>query len=66
MYDIAEDEKENAENSDGDLESEGLSSQAIAIPQQSILLRAIEDMNHAEAQNEIGDALMLMFETIRE
>ena len=70
MYDIAEDEKEeNSEGEEGaeaDKSEEESISHEIAVPYPNILTRAIEEMNHAEAEEEVGDALMLMMETLRE
>ena len=36
------------------------------IPYIPILTRPLEDMNHGEAQEEIGDSLMLMFDHVRQ
>jgi len=38
----------------------------VAIPQPSILAKAIESMTHAEAEEETAEALALMIGTIRE
>ena len=65
MYDIVEDEKEDAEKSDDDSDTENLNDERAIIPYQPILTRPFEDMNHAEAQEEIGESLMLMFDHVR-
>ena len=67
IYEIAEDEKENAENSDNnDTEKLSEDTEAVAIPYPPIFSRAMADMNHAEAQEETGNALMLMFQNVRQ
>ena len=64
IYDVMEDEKENAENSDDDdgVEEKKSESAQVAIPQPSILSRCLEDMTHTEAEQEVGDALMIMYD----
>lgn len=73
MYDIKEEGSEGESGEDDDdigenseEESKVSSSQAVAVPQPSILQRTLDSMNHAEAQQETADALMIMYDTMRE
>ena len=68
IYEIAEDEKEG-ESDAGESEDDGFDdgdNEGALIPYMPILTRPLEDMNHAEAQEEVGDSLMLMFDHIRQ
>lgn len=69
MYDIAEDEKENADNSDKEAEEEeklSADDEAAVIPYVPILQRGMDEMNHAEAELECSESLMLMFDHVRQ
>ena len=59
IYDIAE-EKEGANSSDDEEADERIlpESEALAIPQPSILQRALESMTHAEAEEETAEAML--------
>ena len=68
IYEIAEDEKEG-ESDAGESEDDGFDdgdNEGALIPYMPILTRPLEEMNHAEAQEEVGDSLMLMFDHIRQ
>ena len=70
IYDIAEDDREGSENSnDEELEKDAKQSedsQAVAIPYPSILTKDFAELNHTEAEEELGGALAIMMEQIRE
>ena len=60
MYEIGE--KENEDNSDageedklGEEEKESENSQAVAVQYPSILFRCLDEITHAEAEEEVGE-----------